>query len=184
MTNCLQTDTQSIYEHGISVRDNTFQLIEILETGIINNNYKLPDWLLKYRLEILQNLFPKNIIEEYTIYHDCSKPYCLVIDECGRRHFSNHADKSGQIWLSVGGSPIVAKLMNMDMIIHSIKSHEIDEFIKHNEAITLLIVGLAEIHSNAIMFGGFNSESFKIKYKQINKKGLIICHKLFGIKNK
>jgi hypothetical protein len=60
------------------------------------------------------------------------------------------------------------------------KAVEIDEFIKHPEAITLLLAGLAEVHSNAKMFGGIDSESFKIKWSQINKRGKAICRKLFG----
>lgn len=31
---------------------------------------------------------------------------------------------------------------------------------------TLLLVTLAELHANADLFGGFKSESFKIKYKR------------------
>ena len=40
---------------------------------------------------------------------------------------------------------------------------------------SLLLAGLAEIHSNAEMFGGLDSVSFKIKWKQINKRGKAIC---------
>lgn len=180
MQNCYQTDTQSVYQHGISVKKHTFQLIDILKLNNFNfTSYKLPDWFLQYRNQLLQNLLSEDIIREYTIYHDCGKPYCLFIDENGKRHFPDHVNKSYQVWLSVGGSPIVAKLISMDMCIHTMKSCDIDDFIKHNEAITLLIVGLAEIHSNAVMFGGINSNSFKIKWKQINKKGKQICQKLF-----
>lgn len=42
-----------------------------------------------------------------------------------------------------------------------------------------LIAGLAEVHSNAKMFGGMDSTSFKIKWNQINKRGKVICQKLF-----
>jgi hypothetical protein len=67
----------------------------------------------------------------------------------------------------------------MDMMIHTMKSGDNDEFIKHPEAITLLLAGLAEVHSNAKMFGGTDSTSFKIKWNQINKRGKAICQKLF-----
>lgn len=36
---------------------------------------------------------------------------------------------------------------------------------------TNLIAGLSEIHANASMFGGIDSTSFKIKWKQISKRG-------------
>ena len=71
----------------------------------------------------------------------------------------------------------------MDMIIHTMKAADIDEFIKKPEAITLLIVGLAEIHSNAELFGGYDSQSFKIKWNQINRRGNAVVKKLFGDKN-
>jgi hypothetical protein len=35
---------------------------------------------------------------------------------------------------------------------------------------------LCEIHANADMFGGINSTSFKIKFKQINKRGKAIIN--------
>jgi hypothetical protein len=37
--------------------------------------------------------------------------------------------------------------------------------------LTLLVTSLCELHSNASMFGGIESTSFKIKYKQLDKRG-------------
>jgi hypothetical protein len=180
MQQCRQTETQSVYQHGLSVKTHIFQLIDYLKTGQISENWKLPVWMTEYRTQLQSKLLSEDIIEEYTIYHDCGKPYCLSIDSDGRRHFPNHADWSYQTWLSVGGSQQAANLMRMDMIIHTMKAADIDEFITHPEAITLLLAGLSEIHANAKMFGGLESESFKIKWSQINKRGKIICQKLFG----
>jgi peptidyl-tRNA hydrolase len=42
------------------------------------------------------------------------------------------------------------------------------------------LAGLAEVHSNAKMFGGLASDSFKIKWSQINKRGKAVCKLLFG----
>jgi len=179
MQQCPQTETQSVYQHGLSVKEHIFQVISYLETGYISGAWRLPQWLIEYRTQILDKLLPKEIIEEYAIFHDCGKPYCLIFDENGKRHFPNHAEKSYHTWLSIGGSEQAAKLMRMDMMIHTIKSSNIDDFITHPEAITLLIAGLAEIHSNAKMFGGIESDSFKIKWNQINKRGHAICQKLF-----
>lgn len=127
----------------------------------------------------MHSLLPAHIIEEYTVHHDCGKVFCLQYDAAGKRHFPNHAQVSYQTWLNVGGSPQAAKLMRMDMLIHTMKAEEVEAFIEHPEAITLLIVGLAEIHSNAQMFGGLESTSFKIKWKHIDKRGKAICQKLF-----
>jgi hypothetical protein len=180
MKNCPQTDSQSVYEHGISVRDHIFQLIAMLKENKTLGNWRLPDWFFTYREQLLAHLLPEDIIEEYTIHHDCGKPYCLTLDSEGKRHFYNHAETSYQTWLSVGGSEQAANLMKMDMLVHQMKANDIDEFIKHPEAITLLLAGLAEVHSNGAMFGGFDSTSFKIKWNQINKRGKAICLKLFG----
>jgi hypothetical protein len=178
MSACNQTDTQSVLQHGISVRDHMKQLIHILQTNETPDDWRIPSWMTQYRENILNSLLPWNIIEEYTIYHDCGKPYCLTIDSEGKRHFPNHADISANTWLSIGGNEQVSKLMRMDMVIHTMKAEDIDAFILHPEAITLLMAGLAEVHSNAKMFGGIDSTSFKIKWKQIDRRGRAIIENL------
>lgn len=47
----------------------------------------------------------------------------------------------------------------------------------------LLITGLCEIHSNAVMFGGIDSQSFKIKHKKLNRLGKNIVKKIKENKN-
>jgi len=180
MQNCRQTDTQSVYQHGLSVRDHIFELISFLKTGQINEGWRLPDWMQQYQKQLLNSLLPEDIIEEYTIFHDCGKPYCITIDEQGKRHFPNHTEVSAKTWQSISSNQTVINLILWDMKIHTMKAVDIEEFIKHPEAITLLLAGLAEVHSNAKMFGGIESESFKIKWNQINKRGKAICHQLFG----
>jgi hypothetical protein len=102
------------------------------------------------------------------------------LDAQGKRHFPDHPQHSYQTWLSISDNQQIAKLILMDMQIHTIKAAEIDDLIQHPEAITLLLAGLAEVHSNARMFGGIESQSFKIKWNQINKRGKTICQKLFN----
>lgn len=116
----------------------------------------------------------------YTVYHDCGKPYCRTVDCNGKVHFPDHAKVSALIWKQHGGSEQQCWLMEHDMDIHQLKAEQIDTFCNCPEAITLLLAGLAEVHSNAQMFGGIESVSFKIKYKQIDKRGKAICKKLFG----
>lgn len=180
---CPQTETQSVYQHGCSVKEHIFDLISYLKTGKIDEGWRLPIWMETYREQLLSALLPEDVIEKYTIFHDCGKPYCISIDENGKRHFPDHAEVSYRTWQSVSNNQRVANLIRMDMCIHTMKAADIDEFITHPEAITLLLAGLAEVHSNAKMFGGIESESFKIKWSQINKRGKIICQKLFGDKN-
>lgn len=57
------------------------------------------------------------------------------------------------------------------MDIHTIKAADLNDFATKKECISLLITGLSEIHANAELFGGIESTSFKIKYKQINNRG-------------
>lgn len=174
----MQTDNQSVLEHGLSVYHHTINLLNMLQFGIPFDGWRIPNWAFLYHDEIKKNLFSLNMIEQYTTYHDCGKPYCMIYDEQGKRHFPNHAEVSKETWLAIGGSEQVAKLIGMDMIVHTMKDVDVNEFIKHPEAITLLIVALAEIHSNATMFGGIESTSFKIKWNQINKRGNAILRKL------
>ena len=180
MKNCPQTDNQSVYEHGVSVKEHIFELFSFLKTGHIDEGWRLPDWMHEYREQILASLLPEDIISAYAVFHDCGKPYCLEIDEQGKRHFPNHPEVSYNVWQAVSHNKSIAKLILMDMKIHTMKAVDIDEFIQHPECITLLMAGLAEVHSNAKMFGGIDSESFKIKWSQINKRGKAICLKLFG----
>ena len=179
MKQCQQTNTQSVYEHGISLCNHIFELINYLETSIIDINWKLPFWMIEYQKQILSALLSKDIIKEYTTFHDCGKGYCLIVDSAGKRHFPNHAEKSYETWLSVGGNPQAAKLMKMDMMIHTMKADDIDEFITHPEAITLLLASLSEIHANnKANNGDLNSVNFKIKWKHINKFGKIPWNRL------
>lgn len=180
MESCPQTETQSVYQHGLSVRDHLFELINFLETGTIGSQWKLPAWIFEYKNQIANSLLSKEIIEQYTIFHDCGKPYCLTIDQNGKRHFPNHSEVSYHTWMKVDGNEQIAKLIKHDMMIHTMKANDVEYFCQQNEAITLLLAGLSEVHSNAKMFGGIESESFKIKYSQINKRGKAICLKLFG----
>jgi hypothetical protein len=176
MQACEQTEGQSVYQHGEAVRDCMLQLIRYLDTGEIEGSWVLPDWLQEHRQQLRKRLLPLDIIEEYTLFHDCGKPYCPSNDE---RKFPDHAEVSYNTWLEVGGSLAAAKLMRMDMRVHTMKAKEVEDFCLQPEAATLLLSALAEIHANAGMFGGTDSVSFKIKYKQIDRRGRSICRCLF-----
>ena len=112
------------------------------------------------------------------MYHDLGKPFCRTVDENGKQHFPNHAQVSEKIWLENGGDVQVGRLIGMDMDIHTIKAVQVPEFASRPEAISLLLTGLAEVHSNAKMFGGIESTSFKIKFGQIEKRGNAIIKEL------
>ena len=172
MQNCEQTKGLSVLEHGESVKSYLFDLLDHLRTGSdLKYDWKLPEWVLSEKAIILQSLPSDETLELYTKFHDIGKPYCLSIDEEGKRHFPNHAQVSYEIFNQVFNDPIAADLILHDMDMHLLKADGVEAFCELPWATTLLITALAEVHSNAQMFGGIESTSFKIKWKCINQRG-------------
>ncbi len=179
MKSCEQTKGQSVLDHGISVKNYLFDLINHLRNNTdLKYDWILPDWLYSNKDLIINSLPSDDTLELYTTYHDLGKPYCLTIDSDGKRHFPNHAEVSYQIFKQVFSNDIAAKLILHDMDIHLLKSTGVEGFCKNPHAITLLLSGLAELHSNSNLFGGTNSTSFKIKWKSINQRGKQIFNKI------
>lgn len=177
MSNCEQTQGMSVLEHGVSVHDYFLDLYNHFKKGdSLKKDWRLPEWLSDEW--IWENIELTERIRLYHIYHDCGKPYCIHIDSDGKKHFPDHANKSYHIWLDLLGDLETAELMRDDMLIHLLRSGGVDDFAKNKNALILLITGLCEIHSNAEMFGGIDSTSFKIKWKNINKFGKRIIEKI------
>lgn len=177
MKTTFQMEGMNILQHGEMVRDYFNDLIDHLENGAsFKYDWRLPDWLVENKTLILERLLDRRTCELYQIYHDCGKPYCIEFDDQGRRHFPNHATMSYLTWQRHSADRQIAQLIWDDMLIHTIKADAVPEFAKKKEAATLLLTGLAEIHANAAMFGGIESTSFKIKYKQIDKRGKAIIN--------
>jgi len=111
------------------------------------------------------------MIRAYHIYHDCGKPYTLVIDEQGRRHFPDHAKISTKIFRELfPADKLNALLIEQDMLCHTLKGEAAESFALTEDAPTLVLTAWAELHSNAEhLFGGLESESFKIKRKGLSK---------------
>lgn len=177
MQRCSQTETQSVLEHGFSVNNYLHDLIANTQ----QYSWRLPDWFDQYRDQLLGSLHPIDVLDHYTIYHDCGKPYCLTGDAAGN-HFPNHAALSQKIYFDLTGDALVSQLIGWDMVLHICKAAELDHYLaiwSPQDAATLLLVTLSEIHSNAAMFGGIESTSFKIKWKQLKKRGKKVCKYLF-----
>jgi hypothetical protein len=184
MLTCEQTSGQSVYQHGQSVRQHTFDLIHHLQKGYDLDGWRIPEWLNTYGSQIVNNLRDEGKIHMYTLYHDCGKPYCRVVDKkLGTVHFPDHAEVSKHIYHCVGGNEIVANLIGWDMVIHIATAEEIAHYCKNiwdiEDAMTLILVSLAEIHSNAKLFGGIESTSFKSKWKKVDRRGNQICKHFF-----
>jgi hypothetical protein len=172
MKNCGQTETQSVLEHGFSVKRYLFDLLDHLEKETpLKYEWNIPNWVMENRDFILQSLPSRSTLKLATIMHDCGKPFCLIVDSEGKRHFPNHAQISHDVFVNHYDDRIAADLILHDMDIHLLKADGVEEFAKTENAITHLIIGLAEIHSNAKMFGGIDSTSFKIKHKCLTQRG-------------
>lgn len=72
----------------------------------------------------------------------------------------------------------ICSLIKNDMVAHLIKPSQFEDFMNIENYKILLITALCEIHSNAEMFGGIDSTSFKIKYKKLNRLGKNIVKKI------
>jgi len=168
MTACEQTAGLSVLAHGEQVHDYYLDLVNFLNGGEFKYQWRLPEWLNSHLLCFLP---PIETMCRYHVFHDCGKPYCLFIDDEGRRHFPDHATASAIVAKVTGFSEQEVELISRDMDIHLLKDVGVDEFCQQDNAIALLLTGLAEIHANAAMFGGIESQSFKQKWKQINRRG-------------
>ena len=108
----------------------------------------------------------------YCLYHDCGKPFCRTVDCDGKAHFLNHETISYKKWIEVGGCKFIGELILHDMVLHRSTVKDLNIMfnnISHTQWLILVISAFSEIHSNAEMFGGINSVSFKIKFKKVLK---------------
>lgn len=173
MTNTYQ-DTKAkhtILQHGISVWFKFKQLQHFLQGQEENYKHPIPQWALAHR-KYLTSFLEQSLtqIKNYLIYHDCGKPFCLSIDEKGQ-HFANHAQVSAHTFSQYFNEQQITQLIADDMLCHITKPKDFESIINNPNIEILLCSALAELHSNALMFGGFDSDSFKIKFKNLTKLG-------------
>lgn len=174
MSQCEQTPGQTILGHGVSVHKFYEDLYWHLISGhSLALEWRLPEWITDPRItsRLTARLTAPCQLRPYHVYHDCGKPFVRTVDEEGRQHFPGHADASADLYLKAGGDSHIATLIRQDMDIHLLKADDCAAFIQRPHWADLLVTGLAEIHSNARMFGGIESTSFKIKWKALNQRG-------------
>lgn len=177
MESCLQTEGQNVLQHGRSVREHYFTLIDYIngEVSLDNApNWRIPEWIDANLLTIKEHLLPRYVMDRYLTLHDCGKPAVRTVDENGKQHFPNHAESSEKVYLAAfkeQADETVAYLIRHDMDAHLLKNDGVEAFAANPTAVCQLLAALAEVTSNAAMFGGIESTSFKIKFKQINQRG-------------
>ena len=171
MRTCMQFRTQSTLDHGDAVLEMYRTLTSHAREGKLPEGWRQPKW---WSPETAQQLAaaqpPEDLMANYLRYHDCGKPLCRIEDDEGRQHFPNHAAISAQLWEHLGGHPDEVWLMANDMLLHSGSAEECEAIRGHRLAPALMFAALSEIHSNAEMFGGIETNSFKAKAKQLERR--------------
>jgi hypothetical protein len=171
MRTCFQFQTMSMLDHGQDIRAWYQDLLGFFYGPTPKKTWRLPSWFDKITRQMIEKVDDR-IVELYQIYHDCGKPLCRTVDAEGKQHFPNHAEVSKHQWLAhFPEEKEVGELIGMDMDIHLLKAAGVEEFAARPQAITLLLTGLCELHSNAQMFGGVDSTGFKIKFKNLERFG-------------
>jgi hypothetical protein len=173
MKACEQARGLSIYQHGLDVANRYRDLHTILQLYAVPGHYEwsIPDATFVQLRDIAKHALSPKEARTYHVFHDCGKPTCLTIDEQGRRHFPDHAKRSTEIYRQLFPEDHqTARLIEKDMLCHILKGEEAEAFASDPDAPTLIITAWAELHANAeALFGGFDTDSFKIKSKQLRK---------------
>ncbi len=168
--------------------DDMQKTLQFSHMNILQHGQDVHQWYLNIKKNI--NLFSEksqkiltmiqhpnvdiDLIEQYHVFHDIGKPYCLKhID--GKSSFPEHAQCSHQIFSQYCDHPLINDCILFDMLLHQSTCEEIKIWKNqhqhldyyHDLSSLLSMTTIAELHSNSLMFGGFESSSFKIKEKKI-----------------
>lgn len=108
-------------------------------------------------------------IDKYHINHDMSKPYIVEYDECNKPHYPNHSYRSYELYCERFGYDEYAELIKYDMGFHTYKGEELESLVRLPFSHHLYASAWAELFANAELFGGCESDSFKIKRKKLIK---------------
>jgi hypothetical protein len=186
MRACEQTTGLSIWRHGELVSQRYAGLVRAMRQAgadaafgldLALPDWRIPEWLRGNAQLLLELQVDFETAQRYQLWHDCGKPFCVELDDNGRRHFPDHARVSGLVWRALGGVELECELIEQDMDAHQLAAAGLDEFAARRTAATLLLTGLAEIHANAEMFGGLESVGFKSKWKHLDRRGLALCER-------
>ena len=163
---CEQAPGLNMLQHGQLVHEKYKELIAALNVNSIEYAE-----LSQLYARFGSRLPPASVLERYHVYHDCGKHLCLTIED-GKRRFPNHAEVSSRQYATVFPDDcFTAQLIRMDMDFHILRGDDLDKLCKSPFAPILYFTAWAEVNANAEMFGGKDSESYKIKRKRLIQAG-------------
>ena len=156
-------------EHGTRVHDSYLQLWG----GLAASEFKQDEPALQAWFDRVRSAMPNALLEPeglraYHVYHDCGKHLVLYTDETGRRHFPDHAVASALQYANIfPNDHRTQDLIAHDMDFHTMRGDDLRALWTQPFAATLYLTAWAEVRANAAMFGGFQSESYKIKRSRL-----------------
>jgi hypothetical protein len=165
MDACEQAPGLNMRQHGQAVHDHYRQLMAQLAAHaapfpVLAEVYARFPWP------------PVADLERYHRYHDCGKHLVLTVDAEGKRRFPGHAEASAaQFALLFPEDTQTLHLIRRDMDFHTLRGDELDALCQDPLAPVLYLTAWAEVYANATLFGGLQSDSFKIKAKRLIQAG-------------
>lgn len=167
MQSCEQAPGLNMLQHGELVHSEYIKLIEQLEAN--SNEYAE---LHALYAKLTNKLPPPDVLRKYHVYHDCGKHLCLEIGEDGKRRYPNHAECSAQQYSKLFSEDgFTTQLIRMDMDFHILRGEDLLKLCRSPFAPILYFTAWAEVNANASMFGGKDSESYKIKRSRLIQAG-------------
>jgi hypothetical protein len=165
MTACEQTHGLNMLQHGRAVHEAYKVLVHQLETGTCPNTV-LSQVYARWSWPPLASL------ERYHVYHDCGKHLVQTVDDQGRRQFPGHAAASARQYAHLFPEDVsTIHLIAHDMDFHVLRGEALEKLCQDPLAPILYLTAWAEVHANAEMFGGPQTDSFKIKAKRLIQAG-------------
>lgn len=172
MQQCEQGRGISVYQHGVDVAYRYADLWRLIEGKDTQLEWPRLDRVeLEYLALLHSQALRPSSISRYQIYHDCGKPFCREVDDRGRTHFPNHAEISAEVWKRLyPDDELGFDILRLDLHPHTAKGDDLALLMGHKLAPSLILTGWAAIYANAgLLFGGFESDSFKMKFKRLQK---------------
>lgn len=156
--NALQSEQVKWREHGEQVSA-WYVRITAQPDAYFGNDPLLSRWFTAYQPEDLR---------PYHLNHDIAKPFSQHHDENGKAHYGqDHSLKSSVLYSMLFGEDRFSQMIANDMAFHTARADTIESVWQLPDAQHLYATAWAELYANATMFGGLNSDSFKIKKKRL-----------------